>query len=114
MSRFNEWLGVKITTAVGSMWAAYVFTALALFGLPPALRGGTLAIVQWIAQTFLQLVLLSIIMVGQNVAAETTEIRDRETHDAVMETIALVREEQQELIALIAKAAPRRRNVESR
>ena len=77
-------LGERITGVVGTMWCALVFACLALLSLPDALHAGRMAIVQWIAQTFLQLVLLSIILVGQNVQGARTEIRDTETHDVVM------------------------------
>lgn len=69
----NARLALLITDAVGTMWCAYVFTALALISLPAAIRGGTGPLVSWIAQTFLQLVLLSIIMVGQKVAAKASD-----------------------------------------
>jgi len=49
------------------MACVYVFAAIALISLPDAIRNGTASLIQWIAQTFLQLVLLSIIMVGQRV-----------------------------------------------
>ena len=67
---FNGWLAVKITNAVGSMWCAYLFAILCFISLPEAIKGGTAPLIAWICQTFLQLVLLSIIMVGQNVASE--------------------------------------------
>ncbi|MEO5808946.1 MAG: hypothetical protein ABIR51_02545 [Sphingomicrobium sp.] len=70
---FNGWLAVKITAIVGTMWCAYAFTVLALISLPEAIKGGTGTLVAWIAQTFLQLVLLSIIMVGQKVAAAASD-----------------------------------------
>lgn len=58
---------VVITNAVGTVWCALVFTALACVSLPDTLAtGNPIQIVGWIAQTFLQLVLLSIVMVGQN------------------------------------------------
>jgi len=58
------------------MWCAYIFAALALISLPSALKtGDVVVIVGWIAQTFLQLVLLSIIMVGQNLQSRHSEIR---------------------------------------
>ena len=63
--RFNAALAVRITQVVGSMWCAYAFAAFDLLSLPTAIRGGTGTIVSWVAQTFLQLVLLSIIMVGR-------------------------------------------------
>ena len=72
-TRFNDWLAVKITGIVGTMWCAYAFAALALISFPAAVRAGTAALIAWIAQTFLQLVLLSIIMVGQKVASEKSD-----------------------------------------
>jgi len=72
-NRFNEWLAIRITKVVGTMWCAYAFAALALISLPAAIRGGTATLISWIAQTFLQLVLLSIIMVGQNIAAKKSD-----------------------------------------
>ena len=72
---FQEKLASKITDIVGSMWCAYVFAGIALISLPDAIHGGTATIISWIAQTFLQLVLLSIIMVGQKVESKHTEIR---------------------------------------
>lgn len=70
---FNNWLAVKITNIVGTMWCAYLFAILALISLPQAIHSGTSALISWIAQTFLQLVLLSIIMVGQKVAAQASD-----------------------------------------
>jgi hypothetical protein len=72
-NRFNEWLAIHITKIVGTMWCAYAFALLALISLPAAIRGGTATLISWIAQTFLQLVLLSIIMVGQNIAAKKSD-----------------------------------------
>ncbi|MDB5188870.1 MAG: hypothetical protein JWM92_468 [Candidatus Nomurabacteria bacterium] len=57
------------------MWCAIAFTILALISLPQALQGGTATIISWIAQTFLQLVLLSIIMIGQNLQSRHSELR---------------------------------------
>jgi hypothetical protein len=69
----NGRIAVFITTVVGSMWCAYAFAALALISLPDAIKGGTAQLIAWIAQTFLQLVLLSVIMVGQKVAAAASD-----------------------------------------
>jgi hypothetical protein len=76
---FNNRLAVKITNIVGTMWCAYAFGILALISLPNAFRTGTSALVAWIAQTFLQLVLLSIIMVGQKVAAAKSDAQLEQT-----------------------------------
>ena len=78
-TRFNSWLAVKITNGVGTMWCAYIFAIVALIGLPAALRPGGQGIISWIAQTFLQLVLLSIIIVGQNIAAASSDERSENT-----------------------------------
>jgi hypothetical protein len=90
VNRFNTWFAVKITTAVGTMWCAYAFAALALVSLPSALRSGSaVVLVSWISQTFLQLVLLSIIIVGQNVLAAASDKRAEATYedaDAVLHT----------------------------
>jgi hypothetical protein len=79
-TRFNCWLAIKITDGVGTMWCAYVFAALALLGLRPALKPGGEGLIAWIAQTFLQLVLLSIIIVGQNIAAAASDQRSESTY----------------------------------
>jgi hypothetical protein len=80
IERFNTAFALKITAAVGSMWCAYIFAAIALFGLPAAVHNGLGGIVQWIAQTFLQLVLLSIIIVGQNVQGAASDERAENTY----------------------------------
>lgn len=81
VTRFNAWLAVKITQTVGTMWCAYVFAAIALYGLPAALKPGGEGLVSWIAQTFLQLVLLSIIIVGQSVQAQASDARSAKTFE---------------------------------
>jgi hypothetical protein len=77
---FNGRFALLITSAVGTMWCAYAFAALALVALPSALGSGPLAIVQWISQTFIQLVLLSIIMVGQNIIGKASDKRAEMTY----------------------------------
>jgi hypothetical protein len=72
------------------MWCAYVFAALAAVSLPAAITSGNpVVIVSWVSQTFIQLVLLSIIIVGQNVQAEASDKRAEATYkdaDAVLHT----------------------------
>jgi hypothetical protein len=73
---FNAKLALVITRSVGTMACAYVFAAIALISLPAAVSSGqVIIIVAWIAQTFLQLVLLSIIMVGQTVQSVASDAR---------------------------------------
>jgi len=76
----NGWLALNITNAVGTMWCAYAFALLTLISLPDAIKAGTAALIAWIAQTFLQLVLLSIIMVGQKVAAAASDKQAFQTY----------------------------------
>jgi hypothetical protein len=78
---FNGKLARIITEGVGTMWCAYAFAALALIALPQAIRGGALTTVQWISQTFIQLVLLSIIMVGQQVISVASDDRAIRTYN---------------------------------
>jgi hypothetical protein len=79
-NRFNTWLAIHITRLVGTMWCAYAFAILAFISLPAAIRGGTATLISWIAQTFLQLVLLSIIMVGQNIASKKSDRQLEQTY----------------------------------
>lgn len=82
VGRFNARFGLKITVIVGTMWTAYLFTLLALVSAPAAFHSGDrIIIVAWIAQTFLQLVLLPIIIVGQNVQATAADARSLATYN---------------------------------
>ncbi|HSN11427.1 MAG TPA: hypothetical protein VLS51_04895 [Propionibacteriaceae bacterium] len=88
MNRVNaalEAAGGKITSVVGTMWCAIAFAILALVSLPGAIASHDLVtIVSWIAQTFLQLVLLSVIMVGQDLQSRGTAQLIKETHEATI------------------------------
>ncbi len=77
---FNAKVAVLITRVVGSMWCAYAFAIIALIGLAPALKPGGEGLIAWIAQTFLQLVLLSVIMVGQAVQSAASDARSVQTY----------------------------------
>jgi hypothetical protein len=125
MKRFNLWLAEKITAGVATMWCAYIFAGIALISLPKALQSGdSIVIVSWVAQTFLQLVLLSIIMVGQKVQSLSVEQKIDETHTASLAEFELAKEarkyaalelaelkeiskEMQTLIAEVEKKLPR-------
>ncbi len=85
LGRLNTRLAVGITKAVGSMWCAYAFALIALISLPAAIRShDPIVIIAWIAQTFLQLVLLPIIIVGQNVLAAASDARATQDHQTLM------------------------------
>ena len=84
---FNQQVALFVTEKVGTMSCAYLFAVIAFISLPEAiLSEDPLEIVSWIAETFLQLVLLSIIIVGQNIQSEIAEQQaqtDRETLAAI-------------------------------
>lgn len=85
---FDDKLALKITNSVSTMNMAYLFCLIALISLPATLTlakvvpgnffpswmiaPGLVLVVAWIAQTFIQLVLLSVIMVGQKLQADAT------------------------------------------
>jgi hypothetical protein len=93
INEFNRRVAEKITSFVSTMWCAYIFAALALISLPAAIKSGDVVIiVAWIAQTFLQLVLLSIIMVGQKSSAQSLEQMILETHEASVGEFELAKE----------------------
>ena len=99
--RFNKRVAIRITGVVGSMTCAWVFCLIALISLPAIMTEafhltffpgwlisvGLIALVAWVAQTFIQLVLLSVIMVGQNVQQEASDVRFSKTFEDT-ETIA--------------------------
>lgn len=73
---FNGKVALTLTTVVGTMWCAYAFAVLALVALPAALGSGNLqTMISWISQTFIQLVMLSVIMVGQNILGQAQDKR---------------------------------------
>ena len=84
---FNAKIAVFLTNLVGSMWCAYAFAIIAFLGLRPALKPGGEGLIAWIAQTFLQLVLLSVIMVGQNVQSIASDLRSQHTYDDTVEIL---------------------------
>ena len=103
----NDRIGLAVTKRVGTMWAAYVFFGLSLVSLPAALSSGNeIVIVSWIAQTFLQLVLLPIIIVGQNIQAKASDERAIATYEdagAILEETKQIQEHLKAQDATIAE-----------
>jgi hypothetical protein len=96
--RFNKRIALALTSAVGTMTCFWLFCVLALLSLPAVLSGfGTfahtfpvwmirasiIALVAWVAQTFIQLVLLPALMVGQNLQNEAADARATKTFEDV-------------------------------
>jgi len=84
MGRANAWLAVRITRIVGTMYCAYLFTVIALVALPSAIQQGSpTVLVNWVSSNFLQLVLLPIIIVGQNVISAAQDARAEADHETL-------------------------------
>ena len=82
ITRLNAKLGLKVTTIVGTMWAAYLFAMIALVALPSAISSHNLVtVVFWLSSSFLQLILLPIIIVGQNIQAKAADARAEATYN---------------------------------
>ncbi len=111
VGRFNNWVAVAITRSVGTMWAAYLFALIGLVSFPPALaefrKGDTVTGISWLSQSFLQLVLLPIIIVGQNVISASQDARAEADHETLtaLHTINVhqlrLLEQQQKILAML-------------
>lgn len=88
MNKLNEWIAVKITIVVGTMWAFYI---LMLYGFTPIIWPQYISqIMYW--SNFLQLIFLPILAVGSTVLSRMSDKRSQETHDAVMEELSDLKE----------------------
>jgi hypothetical protein len=119
MGRINTRLAVGITKIVGSMWCAYLFALLALISLPAAISSHSpIVIVAWIAQTFLQLVLLPIIIVGQNVQAAASDARAESDHETLIAIHTLtadvheIAQQQTKILKILEERSTRQDDVE--
>src|SRR5438874_4351536 len=84
LGRFNAAVAVRITRIVGTMYCAYAFTMIALVAFPAALQQGSATVlVNWLSSNFLQLVLLPIIIVGQNVISAAQDARAEADHETL-------------------------------
>jgi len=84
MGRLNAAVAVRITKIVGTMYCAYVFTLIALVALPAAVQQGSVTVlINWLSSNFLQLVLLPIIIVGQNVISAAQDARAEADHETL-------------------------------
>ncbi len=103
-ARFNKQVALLITNNVGTMSCFWLFCIIALLGLPAALveahvisptigligEAGFVILVQWVAQSFLQLVLLPSLMVGQNLQNAAADARSAKTFEDVEKIIDLL------------------------
>src|SRR5256885_9726452 len=79
-----------VTNDLDPMWSAFTLADVSLVSVSAAIAShNPVILVSWVSQTFLQLVLLSIIIVGQNVQAAASDKRAEATYedaDAVLHT----------------------------
>src|SRR5262249_39812850 len=116
IGRFNRWVAVTITKSVGTMWAAYLFMLIALVSFPQALeaflKGDTVTGITWLSQSFLQLVLLPIIIVGQNVISAAQDARAETDHETLTALHAInvqqlqILEQQQTILEYLRSCTP--------
>jgi hypothetical protein len=112
IGRFNARVAVLITKVVGTMYCAYVFTMVALVALPAAIADGKpTTLVNWLSSNFLQLVLLPIIIVGQNVISQAQDARAEADHETLtaLHTMNVkqlqILEQQQQILNLLKQKA---------
>jgi hypothetical protein len=79
----NGKVALIITSVVGTMWCAYVFAVIGLTGIAAAVSNSVtvVLIVGAISGYFLQLVLLPIIIVGQNIQGKAADKRSEQTYN---------------------------------
>jgi hypothetical protein len=96
----NGRIGLAITTLVGTMICGYVFAIIALISLPSAITSHNLTvIIAWVSSNFLQLVLLPIIIVGQNLQAKASDSRALSTYQDAEAVLHEAMQIQQHLLA---------------
>ncbi len=79
--RLNARFALWITLVVGTMWCAYIFALIAFVSLPSTIKQhSATVIVLWLSSEFIQLVLLPIIIVGQNIQAQAADKRSEDTY----------------------------------
>ena len=78
----NGKVALLITAVVGTMWCAYLFCVIALIGGYGIISNNTTLnlVIILVSQTFLQLVLLPVIIVGQNIQGKASDKRADDTY----------------------------------
>jgi hypothetical protein len=95
----NGKIGLLITTWVGTMVCGYIFAAIALLSLPAAITSRNLTIIIAWSSNFLQLVLLPVIIVGQNLQAKASDKRAEDTYNDAVAVLHEAQEIQKHLAA---------------
>lgn len=89
-----------ITVSIGTMWTAYLFALLAFVALPAAIQQGSpTVLINWLSSNFLQLVLLPIIIVGQQIQAKASDKQAEQTFKDA-EAILVLQDEVHKLVEI--------------
>lgn len=126
-ARFNKRVATSITKNVGTMTCFWLFTCLAMMSLPATLvlvgwvpktvswlpdfvlGLGWIYLVQWIAQSYFQLVLLPALMVGQSIqnsAADARAAKQFEDTEVLRSDVTFLKEMVIELRGIITGKQP--------
>lgn len=104
--RFNKKVAIWLTAKVGTMTCFWIFNLISVIGLPATLlavglhlhfgpmqwitAAGFILLVQWVAQSWLQLILLPGLMVGQNLQSLANDARAAMTFEHTERIINLL------------------------
>ena len=99
IKRLNEWLAIRATLALGTMWCAYAFVVLCMV---PVLAPAIMNQVLYVSNCF-QLVFLPLLMVGQNLLGRNAETRAQQDHEAIMAELGEVKEIHAETHKLVVR-----------
>ena len=87
IQKFNDWLAIRSTLILGTMWCTYSFVVLCLAPLLlPSQQNNLL----YISNCF-QLIFLPILLTGQNLLGRNGEQRAATDHAAIMEELSAIR-----------------------
>lgn len=84
VQKMNDWVAVKATLSMGTMWCVYAFTLLAL---APTAWPASSVFIQYVSSAVIQLVALPLIMVGQSVMNRSSERRAKQDHETLLKIL---------------------------
>jgi hypothetical protein len=97
----NATIAVWLTKHVGTMWCAYLFALLAVAGFPGLLGESAMRLVSWVSQTFIQLTLLSVIMVGQAVLSKHSEMLSEQSYDDIEQIMTHLNAQDEKILEIL-------------
>lgn len=87
ITAINDWIALRSTLVLGTMWCAYAFVALCI---APAVWPAQQNNILYLSNCF-QLIFLPLLMVGQNLMGRAAEIRAQQDHEAIMAELDIVK-----------------------